>query len=78
MSWKKDISFAGIVTTMSSGGEQLWPVKGTLVSTGMVSVENVQRSTGEERGFSRFEDRCVTCVKVISIDGLLLVLSTME
>ena len=31
-----------------------------------------------ERGFNIFEDQCVTCVKVISIAGLLLVLSTME
>ncbi|GFY97509.1 helicase protein with RING/U-box domain-containing protein [Actinidia rufa] len=43
MSRKKDISSACGVTTVCGGGEQLWPVKGKLVSTVMVSVENIQR-----------------------------------
>lgn len=59
------MSSLGVVVTVRDGGSQLWPVKGTLVSTVMEvesSVENKRRrdgvyETAVENGFSRFEYR---------------------
>ncbi|MFS8031641.1 hypothetical protein Hanom_Chr17g01548251 [Helianthus anomalus] len=65
ISVKKLMSSLGVVSTDLDGGSQLWPVKGTLVSTVIVVVSSVEKGRrwrneeeeAVERGLRRLELR---------------------
>lgn len=72
VSWKKVMSSFGEVSTEREGGSQLWPMKGTLVSTvmGVVSDENGRCRDGVNetevvRGLRRLELRWAKALKLV-------------